>query len=124
MLKRFVLLTGLTLLLGVAFVPAAQAKTGFSFQIGVGTVAPPGYVWQEGYYVWTDYGRRWVPGGWVPAPYGYGRRDWERDRWERRDYYRDRDWRDRGRRDWDRDWNQNRDRDRRNWDRDDRGWRR
>jgi hypothetical protein len=118
MLKRFALLASLTLLLGVAYVQPAQARTRFSFQIGVGRVPPPGYVWQEGYYARTGYGRHWVPGTWIRAPYGYGRRDWARERWERRSYYRDRDWHDRGRRDWDRN------RDRGNWNRDDRGWRR
>jgi YXWGXW repeat-containing protein len=108
MLKRFALLASLTLLLGVAYVQPAQARTRFSFQIGVGRIPPPGYVWQEGYYAWTGYGRHWVPGTWVPSPYGYGRRDWARERWERRSYYRDRDWRDRGRRDWDRNRDRNR----------------
>jgi hypothetical protein len=125
MMKRFAQVAGLTLLLGVLFVPAAHAGPRFSFSLGVGpsypvapyAVAPgPGYVWQPGYYVRTGFGDRWVAGAWVPAP--YVRRDWDRERWEherweheRREYDRDRDWR--------------RDRDRRDWDRDERGhWRR
>jgi hypothetical protein len=120
MLKRFAQLAGLTLLLGVVFVPAAHASTRISVQIGVPVpIAPvvfapvprPGYVWQRGYYVWTGFRYRWVPGAWVPAP--YVRRGWAGERWERerRNVYRDRDW--------------SRGRDRRDWDREQRGyWRR
>ena len=135
MVKRLALLVGLTLLLGVAFVPAAHASAHFSFRIGVAPSPAPGYVWQEGYSVWTGFGYRWVPGGWVPAP--YGRRDWEVGRWDRehrdfhrdwerehRDFRRDGDWRnDRDRRESDRDRDLKRGRDR-DWDRDERGWRR
>src|SRR6266446_4274807 len=61
MLKRYARLAGLTLLLGVVFVPVAHASTHFSVQIGpwapiapvvVAPGPPPGYVWQSGYYVW------------------------------------------------------------------------
>ena len=135
MVKRLALLASLTLLLGAAFVPTAHASTRFSFQIGVAPGPAPGYVWQEGYYAWSGFRYRWVPGEWIPAP--YGRRDWEAERsdrdhrdfhrdWEgeHRDFHRDGDWRnDRDRREWDRDRDLNRERDR-NWDRDDRGWRR
>ena len=122
MLKRFVLLAGLTLLLGVGFVPAAHASTHFSVQIGAGVPwaaadIAPGYAWQPGHYIWAGFGYRWVPGAWVPL-----RGNWARERWahERRDFYRNRDWdRGRDRRDWDRN------RDRRDWDSEDRGhWRR
>jgi hypothetical protein len=134
MVKRFAQLAGLTLLLGLVFVPAAHAGPRFSFSIGVGPsypiapyeatpAPPPGYIWQPGYYVRSGFGDRWVPGTWVPAP--YARRNWSDERWERerRDYDRDgRDWRDgRNGRDW-RDWNDRHDRDR---DRGERGdWRR
>ncbi len=114
MLKRLASIVGFTLLLGVAFAPAAHAQTRFSLQIGpsYGAYGPgPGYVWQPGYYAWSGYGRRWVPGAWV-----YGRRDWSRERWGRdyRDSYwrRDRNW------DRDRDGGRFRDRDRRDWGRD------
>jgi WXXGXW repeat (2 copies) len=112
MMKRFAQLAGLTALLGVMFVPAAHASTRISVQIGVPVpfapvvVAPgppPGYVWQQGYYVRTGFGSRWVPGMWVPARYVRSR--WAGQRWERerREFDRDRNWnRDRDRRDWDR----------------------
>lgn len=116
MLKRFAQVAGLTLMLGMVAVPAAHADTRFSLQIGAGpvAVAPPGYVWQPGYQVWTGYGYRWVPGAWVPAPYlrggyrervyrdwdGNRRRDWDRrGAWQRgpgndrRDWRTDRDYR-------------------------------
>ena len=130
MVKRFALLAGLTLLLNVAFVPAAHAQTRFSFQFGISPGSAPGFVWHDGYYVQNGYGYRWVPGGWVPARYAgrerYAER-WERDdrdlrrdlEREQREFHRDEDWRrDRDRRDRDRY------RDRGNWDRDERDWRR
>jgi hypothetical protein len=130
MVKRVALLAGLTLLLSVAFVPAAHAQTRFSFQFGMSPGPAPGYVWQDGYYVQSGYGDRWIPGGWVPAR--YGRRDWDAERWERdhRELHRDLEREHRefhrnegGRRDRDRsDWD--RDREHRNWDRDERDWRR
>lgn len=131
--SRIARLIGLTMMAGLAYVPAAQAGQHFSIRIGIGAGAPaavvpvvrPGYVWQPGYYVRTRFGVEWVPGAWVPAPYGrvdrdrgyradvYSRRDWDRNA------YRDRD------RDWDRDWDGNayrgrdRDRDRdEHWNRD------
>ena len=117
MLRRFAQVAGLTLMLGMVAVPAAHADTRFSIQIGAGpvAVAPPGYVWQPAYRVWTGYGYRWVPGAWVPASYlrgGYRDRvyrDWDHDR--RRDWDNDR------RRDWDRrdPWDRGRDYDRRDW---------
>jgi hypothetical protein len=125
MLKRFAQLAGLTLLLGMVFAPAAHASTRISVQIGtpfpiapvvIAPGPPPGYIWQPGYRVWTGFSYRWVPGGWVLAPYvrrGWAGERWERERWERerRNVYRDRDW--------------NRDRDRRDRDREERGyWRR
>jgi hypothetical protein len=120
MLKRLASIVGFTLLLGVAFAPAAHAQTRFSLQIGpsYGAYGPgPGYVWQPGYYAWSGYGRRWVPGAWV-----YGRRDWSRERWGRD--YRDSYWR--RDRNWDRDRDRGgfRDRDRRDWGRDGRDRRR
>ena len=137
MLKRFAFVAGLTLLFGVVFVPSAHAQTRFSLQIGpaapfYGAQGPgPGYVWQRGYYAWTGYDYRWVPGGWV-RPYD-GRRDWASERWERDhqefhrawddwshdrngDRYRDREW--------DRDRGGYRDGDRHDWYRDDRDSRR
>jgi hypothetical protein len=136
MLKRFAQLAGLTLLLGLVFVPAAHAGPRFSFSIGVGPSfpvgpyavppgPPPGYIWQPGYYVRSGFGDRWVPGAWVPAP--YAGRNWSEERWERE---REERW-GRERRDYDRDrrdWGGWRDRsDRRDgdWNRGERGdWRR
>ena len=115
MLKRFAAITGFTLLLGMIVVPAADAQTRFSIQIGpgYGSYAPgPGYYWQDGYNSWTGYGYSWIPGRWV-RPYG-GRyrvnRRWDRGgyyrNWDNRGRYRDRGWnggRDRGgNRDYDR----------------------
>jgi hypothetical protein len=91
MMKRFVQVAGLTLLLGVAFVPAAHASPHFSFSIGVGRPYAGGY---RGGERWNNY----------PRDYD---RDWNR----RRDY--DRDWN--RRRDYNRDWDRRRDR--RDWDR-------
>jgi|KBSMisStaDraftv2_1062788.scaffolds.fasta_scaffold76546_3 hypothetical protein len=106
MLKRFAQVAGLTLMLGMVTVPAAHADTRFSMQIGAGpVVAPPGYVWQPGYRVWTGYRYRWVPGAWVRAPYPRGAyrervyRDWDHRGWDRgrnddrRDWRYDRDYR-------------------------------
>ncbi len=116
MLKRFAQIAGLALTLGLAAVPAAHADTRFSLRIGTGpiAVAPPGYVWQPAYRVWTGYGYRWVPGAWVPAPYLRGHhdarayRDWDRDR--RRDWDRGRGWERRRDNDYDRhDWRYDRD---------------
>jgi hypothetical protein len=124
MLRRCFRLAGLTLFVGALLTPAAHADTRFDVRIGVPgppVVAPyafesrghEGFVWQPGYYVWTAYGERWVPGTWIRPSYGYrrpawsdehrgyDRRDrddrWERDRDERRDRneWRDREWRDR-----------------------------
>jgi hypothetical protein len=104
MLHRLSRLVGLTLLLGLAYVPAAHADTRFSLSIGVpfapvaAAPAPFGYVWQPGYYVREGFHRRWVPGSWVRDPYhsrnwrhDRDRRNWERDR---RDFNRERDRRD------------------------------
>jgi hypothetical protein len=100
MLKRVAQLAGLTLLLGIVFVPTAQASPRVAFSLRVGPSAPyavapgyrPGYVWRPGYYVRTGLRSRWIAGGWVPAP--YVRRNWGGERWEReRRYYgRDRRW--------------------------------
>jgi hypothetical protein len=117
MLQRFAQLATFTLLFGFAQVPAAHASTHVYVQIGSPApiitpvpVAPPvysGYVWQPGYYVWTRFGYRWVPGAWVRPAYAPGR--WAHERWERERWERDhRDW----------------DRDRHDWDRDRRDWRR
>jgi hypothetical protein len=66
MLERLALVTGLTLLLGLTFTPAARADTRFSLHVGV---APgPGYVWQDGYYTRRGFSHVWVPGRWVFAP--------------------------------------------------------
>src|SRR5258708_31194410 len=114
MLTHIARLAGLTALVAVLMAPSAHAaQFRFGVQVGppaavYGSYGAPGYVWQPGYYVWTAYGRRWVPGVWVlrghvpnGRAYGY--------------------WRNRG---WDRDRDFDRDRDRRGWDRDDRRWRR
>ena len=118
MLKRIALLGGLTLLIGVAVVPAAHASTPLSLSVQIGSPvavapyavaprAPRGYVWQPGYYTRTPYGNRWVPGAWVPAPYSRGDvRGYRDDEWrEHRGGDRDEHWRgDRDdHRDWDRD---------------------
>src|ERR1700730_10677556 len=117
MMKRFAQLAGLTVLLGVMFVPTAHASTRFSVHIGVPVPVapvfvapgpPPGYVWQQGYYVRTAFGSRWVPGAWVPAHYVRGGWAGQRSEREHREFDRDRNW--------------SRDRDRRNWDRDERGY--
>src|SRR5262245_10259850 len=58
----------------------AQAQTRFFVRVGppVRLVAPapvyvppplPRLVWQPGYYVWTGWDYRWVPGAWVQARY-------------------------------------------------------
>src|SRR5262249_14491157 len=99
MFRRYATVIGLTLLLGFAFVPTAHASPQFSFHLGIGApIAPaavvpvgpayPGYVWQPGYYTWTLFGYRWVPGRWA-AP-AYGRPGWS-ERWEhdRRGWDRD-----------------------------------
>jgi hypothetical protein len=87
MVKRLALFVGLSSLLSLAFVTDAHASNHFSFQFGVTTA--PRYVWQDGYYVRTPYGDRWVPGAWVPAR--SGRRDWDDEPWERehREFHRD-----------------------------------
>ena len=104
MLKHFVRLAGLTTLLGVMIAPsahAAQVRVGVQMggrspvvagpPYGARVVALRGY-WQPGHFVWTPYGRRWVPGMWVSGhiprgrAYGYWRnRGWDRDdrRWRR-----------------------------------------
>ena len=99
MLNRLSRLIGLTLLLGLAYVPAAHADTRFSLSIGVPpapiavAAAPFGYVWQPGYYVREGFHRRWVPGRWVPG--AHRSRDWRYERDRRRD--------DRDRRSWEQD---------------------
>ena len=123
MVPRFARMIGLTLGLGLAFVPTAHASPRISIHVGIGAPAPPivapaavvpfgppyaGYVWQPGYYAWTRFGYQWVPGAWVSP--GYARRGWAVGRWEH------------GRRDWDdRRWSRDRGREHRDWDRDDRG---
>ena len=42
---------------------------------------PYGYVWRPGYYVWTGYGYRLVPGAWVRPPYAHA--VWVAPRWEK-----------------------------------------
>jgi hypothetical protein len=87
MLHRLSRLVGLTLLVGLAYVPAAHADTRFSLSIGVPFApvavapAPYGYIWQPGYYVRQGFHRRWVPGSWVRAP--HSSRGWRNERWER-----------------------------------------
>ena len=151
MRKRIVQLAGLTLLLGIVFVPSLHASPRFSFSVRVGpsrpiapyAVAPgprSGYVWQPGYYVQTEFGDRWVEGAWIPAPYVRG--NWGVDQWahargtyDRGTYDRpyDRENYDRGnysrgnydRGNHDRNWDVHRDRDGRDGDRNERGnWRR
>jgi hypothetical protein len=95
MLKRFAQLAGLTLLLGLVFVPAAHAGPHFSFSVGVGPSYPI-------------------------AP--YAGRNWGGERWERE--RRDERW-EHERRNFDRDRSSRHDRDRRDRDRGERGsWRR
>lgn len=48
--------------------------------------APYGYVWRPGYYVWTGYRYRLVPGAWVVPPYSGG--VWVGPRWVSRPYGR------------------------------------
>ena len=90
MRKRIAQLAGLTLLLGIVFVPSLHASPRFSFSVRVGPSAPfapygiapsppSGYVWQPGYYVQTAFGDRWVEGAWIPAPYVRG--NWGGDQW-------------------------------------------
>jgi len=108
-MKRFLGLSILTLLLGATFAPAAQAETRFSVRIGPSVVAPyGGSIWRPGYYVWTGFRYRWVPGAWVPrayvgrAPYRFdrGRRYDRGDRWDRVRRYDLYDRWERDRRDW------------------------
>jgi hypothetical protein len=126
-MTRYARYIALSLLLGLAVVPAAQASTHFSVQIGgpgpvvvaPAPIAAPygGSYWRPGHYEWTRFGYRWVPGHWVRS--GYARRGWSRDRWERHDWYDDR-YRYRDRRDYQDDrgyWNGDRD-----WNRTDRGY--
>src|SRR5262249_49356293 len=124
MIPRFARMIGLTLALGLVFVPTAHASPQISIHVGIGAprvVAPAavvpvgapyaGYVWQPGYYAWTRFGYRWVPGAWVSP--GYARRGWAAGRW------------DHGRHDWDdRRWGRDRGREHRDWDRDRGHWRR
>ena len=117
MLTRCSRLAGLTLLFGTLLAPAAHADTRFDVRIGIPgppvvVYAPPpryGYVWRPGYYVWTGYTRRWMPGTWIRPGYGYRRPGWNAGP---REFDRRGDYRDRGRGDWDRDGYR------------DRGWRR
>jgi hypothetical protein len=103
MLTRYSRLAGLTLLLGLLLTPAAHASARIAVQIGVPApvvvapvpLAPPAYtglIWQPGYYVSVGFGRRWVPGAWIPP--SYGRLGWSSDRWgrERRGWDRGRRW--------------------------------
>jgi hypothetical protein len=109
-MTRYVRLAGLIVLFGTLLAPAAHADTRFDVRIGVpgppvvAYARPPayrGYVWQPGYYVWTGYHRRWIPGAWIRPAYGYrgperrgfDRRDERRDRRWDRDEWRERDWR-------------------------------
>lgn len=107
MLTRYSRLAGLTLLFGLLLTPVADASTRVVVQIGVPgvAVAAPvrvapapyaGLIWQPGYYLWTGYGRRWVPGAWIRPAYGRHareRRHWDRDRRWERERSRERDWR-------------------------------
>ena len=146
MRKRIAQLAGLTLLLGIVFVPSLHASPRFPFSVRVGAPGPiapyavapgprSGYVWQPGYYVQTEFGDRWVEGAWIPEPYVRG--NWGGDRWahargtyDRGAYDRPYDRRnyDRGnynRGNYDRNWDGHRDRDGRDIDRNERGnWRR
>jgi hypothetical protein len=105
-MKRYIVLSALTLLLGMVSAPAAQASTRFSVQIGPSAAFAPydGYVWRPGYYVRVGFRYRWIPGAWVPRAYAgralpyrfdrdrrYGRDDrWDRYRRDR-GYWNDRD---------------------------------
>ena len=81
-------LAGLTVLALFVAASAAHASAHVFVQIGVpapvampapppppppavvaAPVAPYGYVWQPGYYVWAGYGYRLMPGAWVRPPY-------------------------------------------------------
>ncbi len=98
MLRHIARLAGLTALVAVLMAPSANAaQFRVGVQVGTPVVVAPVYrerVWQPGYYVWTGYGRRWVPGMWIirehgprGRAYGYWRnRGWDRDR----DFDRDR----------------------------------
>jgi hypothetical protein len=92
MRKRIAQVAGLTLLLGIVFVPSLHASPRFSFSLrmgpsaaiapyGVAPSAPSGYVWQPGYYGQTPFGARWVEGAWIPAPNVRG--TWGGDQWAR-----------------------------------------
>src|SRR6266513_590097 len=114
MMKYIARIVGLTGILGMLIAPSAHAgQVRVGVQIGAPPVVvaqppvyggqvyggqgyggqgygesvygPRGYVWQPGYFVRTMFGRRWVPGAWVPR--GYGARDWrdDRGRYERYD---------------------------------------
>lgn len=61
--------------------PKADAQVGFGIYIGSqpyvddGYVARPGYVYQRGYWQPDpdgDGNARWIPGGWIVAPYQTG----------------------------------------------------
>ena len=104
MLTRFARLATVTSLVGLGFVPAAHASTHIFVQFGVpapivapvpvapvavAPVPPPpyvGYVWQPGYYAWTTFGYRWVPGVWVRP--SVVRRGFVPERFERGRYWR------------------------------------
>jgi len=82
MIKRFTLIGTFALVLAAVALPS-YAQTHVSIGIGtpfyppvaVVSAAPyPGYVWQPTHYVWTAFGYRLVPGGWVPSPYVVHRR--------------------------------------------------
>src|SRR5260370_35508985 len=90
MRKRIAHVAGLTLLLGIVFVPSLHASPRFSFSLrigpsaaiapyGVAPRAPSGYVWQPGYYGQTPFGARSVEGAWSPAPNARG--TWGGDQW-------------------------------------------
>jgi hypothetical protein len=96
MFSRHATVIGFTLLLGLAFVPAAHASPQFSIHVGIGApiapaavvpVAPayPGYVWHPGYYEPRAYGRS----GWSER-WEHERRGWDRDNRYGHDRCRDR----------------------------------
>jgi hypothetical protein len=100
MRNRIAQLAGLTLLLGIVFVPSLHASPRFSFSVRVGpsgpmanyAVAPrprSGYGWQPGYdrpYDRGNYDRR-----------NYDRRNYDRENYHRENY--DRNWDGHGNRD-------------------------
>lgn len=91
-MKRFLLLLGASIGLGLASLPAS-AHERVIVDVRVAPPAPhvevvrvqrPGHVWAPGYYRWAHERYVWVPGRWLPVRQGYA---WVPERWERRGHY-------------------------------------